>query len=338
MENIKTVSHRKKVINSRLNIYYSNRTNNVNSFAEDVKTGLTASNKFLLPKYFYDIKGSELFEKICLTPEYYVTVTEASILKKYADEIAKYNESRTILEELGSGTSVKTKLLISSFIKKYKTLHYVPIDVSEIMIQSSEKLIDEFTGLNISGIIADYIEGIEIAANLFTEPKLILFLGSSIGNFDLFHAEQFVQFISSKMNYGDCLMIGFDMVKDIKVLNAAYNDKEGITAEFNMNLLTRMNNELEAEFDLNNFRHFSYFNQDKSRIEMHLVSLKDQQVKINAIDSTINFLQGERIHTENSYKFTKEMIAEIAAYSGLEFSKMWTDEKKYFSLCLFSKM
>lgn len=333
-----TVSNKKEIINGRLSIYYSNGSNNINTFAEDVKSGLTAANKYLLPKYFYDKKGSELFERICLTPEYYVTKTEASILKKYADEIVKYNENRAVLQELGSGTSIKTKYLISSYIKKCKSLHYVPIDVSEIMIQSSESLINEFAGLKITGIIADYTEGIEMSSYLFAEPKLILFLGSSIGNFDLFHAEQFVQYISSKMNYGDSLLIGFDMVKDIKVLNEAYNDKEGITAEFNMNLLARMNNELEADFDLNNFRHFSFFNQDKSRIEMHLVSLKDQLVKINAIDSTISFTQGERVHTENSYKFTKEMISEIAAYSGLEFSKMWTDDKKYFSLCLFSKM
>jgi dimethylhistidine N-methyltransferase len=334
LEKNNTVSHKKEIINSRLSVYYSNKDKAVSTFAEDVRQGLMSANKYLLPKYFYDDKGSELFEKICVTPEYYVTRTESFILKKYADEIAKFNENRAILEELGSGSSVKTRLLISSYIKKAKALHYVPIDVSEIMISSSEKLIEEYNGLNITGIIADYMEGIELASYLFTEPKLILFLGSSIGNFDLFHAEQFVKFISSKMNYGDSLLIGFDMVKEIAVLNAAYNDKEGVTADFNMNLLARMNNELDANFDLNNFRHFSFFNQDK----MHLVSLKEQQVKINAIDSGINFSQGERIHTENSYKFTKEMISEIAAYSELEFSKMWTDDKKYFSLCLFSKM
>jgi len=331
--------YNKKVdVNNSFSVYYLDNKEVKSTFAEDVKKGLTAENKYLLPKYFYDNEGSLLFEKICETEEYYVTRTEASILKKYSIDIAKYNHNKHLLVELGSGSSVKTRYIIDALKENSRNLHYVPIDVSDIMISSSKQLVSKIKGLQISGIIAEYEEGIECVSHLFNEPKLIIFLGSSIGNFDLFHAEQFIRYISTKMNYGDSLLVGFDMVKDINVLNAAYNDKEGITAAFNLNLLNRINKELDGNFNLDNFEHLSFFNTEKKRIEMHLVSKTDQCVSINGIREVIKFKKREKIHTENSHKFTPEMIAEIAAYSNLHYSKYWTDEKNYFNLCLFTKM
>jgi L-histidine Nalpha-methyltransferase len=328
---------KKTVFNDRLSVYYLGNVEE-NSFADDVKTGLTAENKYLLPKYFYDSEGSQLFEKICETEEYYVTRTETSILKEYSSDIAKYNLNKKILVELGSGSSVKTRYIINALMENYRSLHYVPIDVSDIMISSSEQLTSEIKDISISGLIAEYESGIELSSQLFKEPKLMIFLGSSIGNFDLFHAEQFIRFISSKMNYGDSLLVGFDMVKDINVLNAAYNDKEGVTSAFNLNLLKRINNELNGNFNLENFEHIAFFNAQQSRIEMHLVAKQNQEVRIDLLNLDVCFKAGERIHTENSYKFTPEMINEIAAYSDLHYSKFWTDEKGYFRLCLFSKL
>lgn len=328
---------RKTIVNDLLSVYYIGNVED-SSFADDVRKGLTAKNKYLLPKYFYNKEGSELFEKICMTEEYYVTRTESSILKKYTADIAKYNLNKKMLMELGSGSSVKTKYIINALIENYRYLHYVPIDVSDIMITSSKELISENTGLRISAMMAEYEAGINASSQLFNELKLILFLGSSIGNFDLFSAEQFIRYVGSNMKDGDSMLIGFDMVKDINVLNSAYNDKEGVTAAFNLNVLKRINNELGGNFNLNNFEHLAFFNPQQSRIEMHLVSKEEQIISIDALNMDVAFKAGERIHTENSYKFSPEMIGEIAAYSGLNSTKFWTDENKYFRLYLFSKI
>lgn len=327
-----------KVINGRLEVFYAESEHKKNSFAEDVKLGLTSEKKFLLPKYFYDDKGSELFEKICGTKEYYVTRTETEILKKYSDKISDANSGKNILVELGSGSSVKTRYIINSLLASRDELHYLPIDVSEIMISSSNCLIKETEGLKISGFISEYETGLSLIKELYSEPKLILFLGSSIGNFDFVHSVKFVSYIRSKMNPDDSLLIGFDMKKDERVLNAAYNDCEGVTAEFNLNLLSRINSELGGNFDINKFKHDAYFNEEHSRIEMHLVSQAEQDVKIESFDKTIHFYKGESIYTESSYKFTNDMISDIAWFSNMRISNIWRDEKGYFSLCLFQPL
>jgi dimethylhistidine N-methyltransferase len=307
------------------------------SFAEDVKNGLTASRKSLPPKYFYDEKGSGLFEKICATPEYYVTRTETEILRKYSPEIASANSGKKIMVELGSGSSVKTRYLLDSFITGNGYFKYVPIDVSDILISGSEQLLERYELLNIDAIQAEYEQGIEIAGQVSMEPKILIFLGSSIGNFDLHESEALVRGIASQMNSDDSFLIGFDMVKDEDVLNAAYNDAAGVTADFNLNLLYRINSELNGEFDISKFDHRAFFNGKESRIEMHLVSLDEQDICIHGIRKEIHFDKGETIHTENSYKFTDEMIREIAEASGLKLSHKWTDSRDYFSLCLFNK-
>lgn len=326
------------VYNERFKVYDAINGTVADSFARHVSDGLITFPKFLLAKYFYDTEGSELFEKICETPEYYVTRTESEILKKNVNEIASLNRDKRVIVELGSGSSVKTRYLLSSFLHNSSELMYMPIDVSGIMVASSENLLDEFENLKIDGILAEYETGLDIAGSVIKQPKIIIFLGSSIGNFNLHDAFDFVKHIARVMNDGDSFLIGFDMVKDINVLNSAYNDAEGYTAEFNLNLLKRINRELGGEFDLNRFKHKAFYNAAKSRIEMHVVSQGEQDVCIHSIKKAVHFNDGETIHTESSYKFTDEMINDISLHAGLELEKMWKDDKNYFSLCLMRKI
>lgn len=324
-------------INNRFTLYSVNNGARKNTFAEDVKIGLTSANKFLLPKYFYDVNGSALFEQICETPEYYVTRVEAAILKQHSDDIYNANTGKDIIIELGSGTSIKTRYIINSFISNTGGLTYIPIDVSDIIIPSSEVLIKDFERLNVKGILADYETGLETAGTMIDSPKMIVFLGSSIGNFDLHEAKALVHKISNIMKESDSFLIGFDLVKDEDVLNAAYDDAAGVTAKFNLNILARINSELGGEFDLSKFRHTAYFNNTESRMEMHLVSLDEQDVCIHEIREKIHFAKGEKIHTENSYKFTDKMIEDIAESAGLKLLNKWKDSSNYFALCLLGK-
>jgi dimethylhistidine N-methyltransferase len=332
-----SVKYSKKNINDRFTLYTVENGNTKKTFAQDVIEGLTSVPKMLQPKYFYDNAGSELFEKICKTPEYYVTRTEASILKEHSSSIASSNAGKMLIVELGSGSSVKTRYILSAFIKQSSHINYVPIDVSEILIQSGNDLLRDFEGLSVTGIIGEYEESIAAVSEIFTEPKLIIFLGSSIGNFDLPHAEEFLGKLSASMRKGDSLLIGFDLVKNIDILNAAYNDREGVTAEFNLNLLRRINKEFNSDIAEDNFEHKAFFNPVKSRVEMHLFSKCNQSFKLNG-SGEIRFSKGDSIHTENSYKFTGEMIRGLASSAGLTISESWKDENNYFELCLMNKM
>lgn len=334
---VETPVFSKEVINDRLTIYTVSIGSYKNTFAEDVKEGLSAEQKYLLPKYFYDNTGSSLFELICETEEYYVTRTEASILEKYSDEIAGLNIGKRHIVELGSGSSVKTKYILSSFIRNNGNIIYHPIDVSEILVQGSNALLNEFEGLTIHGTIGEYEESLQVINEVVVEPKMIVFLGSSIGNFSPSDAHKLIAHISSCMNENDTLLIGFDVVKDIEILNAAYDDDTGITAKFNMNLLERINNELGGNFNTESFSHSAFFNSELSRVEMHLVSEKDQKVTIKDIDTTVRFGKSESIHTENSYKFTRGMISELASSAGLTVAAQWNDNRNYFELCLMRK-
>lgn len=307
------------------------------TFAEDVKVGLTAGNKFLLPKYFYDEKGSALFDKICLTDEYYITRTESEILRSYCKELTQLNCNKKATVELGSGSAVKTKYILDAFLSAKGNITYIPIDVSTILIDSAKELLRLNDSLCIDGIIGEYEKGLILSAELCKGPKMIIFLGSSIGNLTPDEAKKFVKFVSDNMSEEDSLLIGFDMVKDIEVLNKAYNDSMGVTTEFNLNLLVRINNELGGHFDLAEFEHQAFFNGQETRIEMHLVSKSKQDVRIDSINETIHFEKGEKIHTENSYKFTDKMIEELAEYSELGIVSKKKDAKGYFSLCLFTK-
>ena len=316
-------------------IYYLVNEAGNESFAQDVEDGLTARAKYLLPKYFYDVRGSKLFEKITQVKEYYPTETETSILKNYVPSIYSACKKIAMIVELGSGSSVKTKIMIGEFLRNNDQIIYIPIDISNILIESSKRLLDEFPKLKISGIISDYEKGLSLVTEINKKPKLVIFLGSSIGNFDIPEIENFLDMIRESLNDDDFLLVGFDMDKDRKVLHAAYNDKQGITRDFNLNILNRINRELDADFNMDQFRHYAFFNEKKSRIEMHLVSKIDQMIKIGSLNRTIRFRQGETIHTENSYKFTREMIQNFAVKAGFSIVKKWSDPRRYFSLVLF---
>jgi L-histidine N-alpha-methyltransferase len=327
----------KEILNDRLNIYRFERAIIESTFAEDVRTGLTQDNKFLFPKYFYDDRGSKLFDRITQTEDYYPTRTEKSILIDRSSDIIEFSKNKTVLVELGSGTSTKTRHILDAKLKTGKPLNYIPLDVSDILIPTSEQLIKDYSNLTINGILSEYITGYRIVKDIDASPNLTIFLGSSIGNFRREYIKEFLTKITNVMHDDDALLIGFDLIKDEDVLLRAYNDSEGITAEFNLNILKRINNELGGEFDLSKFEHSSIYNREKNRIEMHLISKEDQTVKIKDLDLIISFKKGESIHTENSYKFNDDLIMDFAGAAGLDWITTWNDPKKYFALTLFNK-
>jgi len=289
-------------------------------FAEDIKEGLSKSQKSIPCVYFYDARGSELFELICSLPEYYPTRTEASILRNCADEMAAFFNDINIIE-LGSGSSVKTRILIDAFIKQNGETTYRPIDVSKsILQQSAENLEGIFSDLNVIPFTGFYEDGLQNSISEENEQDLILWLGSSIGNLE-------------RCSF---FLIGIDLRKDKKILEDAYNDSQGITADFNKNLLSRINAELGADFNLDYFDHSAVYNEEQGRIEMRLVCSKDHQIYINTLDEEFSFAAGESIHTENSYKYSLEEIDNLARGVGFNLDKQWIDDDNLFSLNLFS--
>lgn len=328
-----------------------NNNSEFEEFASDVARCLASKNKYLSPKYLYDNIGSQLFEQICLQPEYYLTRTEASILNKHAPLISKLAGSNIKIIELGSGSSSKTAILLSYLSSQKKRIHYFPIDISSsILIESERKLKSQFPNASIIGIRSDYDTGIDRAAtecmatekkkknnnNNIPYTKLVLFLGSSIGNFELLEARSLLRSVREKLHTNDFLLVGFDLQKDESVLNAAYNDKAGITAKFNLNLLARINRELGGNFELEKFEHCAYYSHERHRVEMHLVSKTDQRLYIGALGKTFVFRKGESIHTENSYKYNLSQIAALAEDCGFTVEKNFTDKERWFDLALLS--
>lgn len=329
-----------------------NNNREFEEFASDVARCLASKNKYLSPKYLYDKVGSQLFEQICLQPEYYLTRTEASILNKHAPLISKLAGSNIKIIELGSGSSSKTAILLSYLSSQKKRIYYFPIDISSsILIESDRKLRSQFPNASIIGIRSDYVTGIDRAAaecmateeetkrknnNNIPYTKLVLFLGSSIGNFELIEARSLLRSVREKIHTNDFLLVGFDLQKDESVLNAAYNDNAGITAKFNLNLLARINRELGGNFELGKFEHCAFYSCELNRMEMHLVSKTDQQVYIGALGKTFALRKGESIHTENSYKYSLSQIAALAEDCGFTVEKNFTDKKRWFDLALLS--
>ncbi|CAN5637188.1 L-histidine N(alpha)-methyltransferase [soil metagenome] len=307
------------------------------TFFDDVLKGLNSKKKYLHPQYFYDLKGSILFDQICATKEYYPTRTEEKILLQFIKDIVRSTGEISDIVELGSGSSLKTKILLKNYLKKFKSLHYYPIDISQILISTSQRLRKEFPQLSITTIISEYLAALKYIKKNIKEPKLFVFLGSSIGNYDLKGIQSLLNSLSKAMSKNDMLLIGMDMVKNIKILEAAYNDSKGITKNFNLNILQHINNELGANLDLSKFRHKAFFNTKESRIEMHLISEEDQLVKIKGCKKFFHLSKGESIHTENSYKFTEKIIKQIFSAAGLKEKKKWMDDKKYFSVRMFVK-
>ena len=325
------------IVNSRLNYFKPNSKVEKNSFADEISEGLNQNSKFIQPKFFYDSIGSRLFEKICSLPEYYPTRTEISILKKLQSDLPNFLDGDFRLIELGSGSSTKTRLILDILSKNQSKLEYFPIDISEILTESSELLLKDYPKLKITGIIDTYDGGLEFLKDYDSKNNLIIFLGSSYGNFSPDDGLDFLIKINSMMKSNDLFLIGLDLVKDKSILESAYNDSQNITAEFNLNVLNRINNELDANFVLENFRHYSIYNDQKQRIEMYVESLLNQTVTIGKSSDQIYLKKNELIHTEFSHKFQIHQIENLLKQSGFNLIKIWLDDKKHYSLSLASK-
>ena len=302
------------------------------NFLADVIDGLSQPRKRLSCKYFYDLAGSTLFDQICELPEYYPTRTELSITEKYADDIAEAVGPGALLVEYGSGTSTKTCILLDHL--RHPT-GYVPIDISRgHLLRSARQLQRLYPQLHIAPVCADYTAPFELPT-LATPAESVVayFPGSTIGNFEPAEALAFLQNIRRLCGPGSSLLIGVDLKKDPAKLHAAYNDAAGVTAEFNLNILKRINRELGGTFDEAGFAHYAPFNPTLGRMEMHLVSLRQQQVTVGG--RTFAFETGESIHTESCLKYTLGQFESLAADAGYTRRQVWTDESALFSVQLF---
>jgi dimethylhistidine N-methyltransferase len=300
----------------------------IQTFADDVMAGLLAEPKQLPPKYFYDQRGSHLFEELTQLPEYYPTRTETAILQAHAPEVAKLIPADTAMVEFGAGSFAKARILLGA---AEQVSAYVPVDISgEFLSNGVERLREEMPLLQVLPVAADFTKPFELPAALGAKPRVGFFPGSTIGNFEPHEAHAFLRHAAELLGRGALLIIGVDLVKDPAILNAAYNDADGVTAAFNLNLLERINRELDGEFKLENFRHRAFYNREKQRVEMHLASLARQKVRV--MGKLVDFRRGETIHTENSYKYTVELFRSHARSAGWTPAASWLDAQGYFSV------
>lgn len=299
----------------------------VDDFREEVLRGFSAQPKQLPPKYFYDRRGSELFEKICLQPEYYVTRTEVGILSACVPELARLvGPVPSVLIELGSGASLKVRLLL----EQLRLRAYLGVDISrEFLLRSTRRLAHDYPWIEVLALCADISRPIT-PVRLPPGPRLAFYPGSSIGNFDPPEAEAFLRNVCSLVGKGGSLVIGVDLKKDRSILHAAYNDAAGVTASFNLNLLRRLQRELGADLDIGSFRHEAFYNEAEGRIEMHLKSLRAQAIRV--AEQQFHFRPGERLHTESSYKYTIDEFRALARRGGFESVHVWTDAQSLFSV------
>ena len=299
-----------------------------------VAEGLNRPDRRLPCCFFYDSAGSDLFEQICDLPEYYLTRTERAILDRYSPEMIDAAGENLAIVEYGSGSSAKTRLLLSAALERQSGLHYVPIDISgNFLRQSAEILLKDYARLRITAIAAEYADAGAVVPN-HDGPRLFLFLGSNIGNFDRDGAVSFLKNVRQVMQPRDRILLGVDLLKDSAIIEAAYNDRQGVTAKFNKNLLVRINAELDADFDLDAFEHSAPFVEEHDRIEMRLVSKKAQEVRIGALNQTHRFEEGEYIHTENSHKHCPNQFRLLCRAAGLEIQEQWRDARDWFSVLL----
>ncbi len=310
----------------------------------DIIAGLTQSPKVLPPKYFYDDRGSELFEQICELPEYYVTRTEAQILQKVAVDIAQ-RTGPCELVELGSGSSTKTRMLLDAYQDQQASsgnsdaLYYLPLDVSGgILKESALSLLQQYPSLQIRGLIGTYEQGLQNLPQAVAPKRMICFLGSTLGNLNPQECQQFFNKVRSALQPGDYFLLGIDLQKSIQVLEAAYNDAQGITAAFNLNILQHLNWRFQANFDLQQFQHWAFYNTQQHQIEMHLRSLCEQNVVINTLELSVPFAEGETIRTEISRKFNLEQLSTLLEPNPtgkrLNVEQIWTDPQQWFGLAL----
>lgn len=301
-------------------------------FYADVMHGLQQEQKILPPKYFYDQRGSQLFDAICELPEYYQTRTETDILQQNSEDISRCIGVDPLLIEPGSGSSHKVRVLLEELRPEV----YLPMDISKKhLLQAAQNISEDYPWLDVCASCIDFTDQMQIPDDLSEiDNKVVFFPGSSIGNFEPTDAVGFLKNIAQLVGSGGGLLIGVDLKKDPQIIHAAYNDQQGVTADFNTNLLARINRELNANFEPENFSHEAFYNEQLGRIEMHLVSDKEQQIKIDS--EVIDFTSGETIHTESSYKYTIEEFQELADQAGFSLKQYWVDAKQLFSVQYYS--
>jgi len=301
------------------------------TIAPDVLSGLGQPRKCLSPKLFYDARGSALFEQICELPEYYLTRTERAILASNVDLIAAAAGNIHTVVELGAGSASKTALLLQTLARRDGVVTYVPIDVSGSALRhAARQLQTKIPRLRLAPVVADYTCG--LPARKDPGPRLILYIGSSIGNFEPMQAAALLSRIRRTMQPADRMLLGIDLAKAPHVLLPAYNDSQGVTAAFNKNVLHRINQELEGDFNLDQFCHVAVWNQSESRMEMHLESAAAQQVWLKSVSRGFRFETGETIHTENSYKYTPALLRWLFGAAGMTSLQSWTDDQNWFEL------
>lgn len=299
----------------------------------EVARGLIARPKRLSPWLFYDERGSALFESITNLPEYYLTRIERDIFAEHGDAIlAAAGDAGATIIELGAGTASKTDLLLAAAVRRHGPVTYYPMDIAPSALeQAGDRIARELPLVSVRPILRDYTRNL---GELPGSRRLVLYIGSSIGNFDPAQARQLLHRVRASLRPGDGFLLGVDLVKERETLLAAYDDFAGVTADFNLNLLARLNRELGAEFTLDSFKHFAVWNETESRIEMHLESRIAQKVPIAALGLEVAFAQGETIHTENSYKYALGQAEAMMAEAGLAATESWTDERGWFNVCL----
>lgn len=297
-------------------------------FREDVVKGLSSSPKRIAAKYFYDARGSELFDGITRQSEYYVTRCELAILDTFAERIAGYLPEQCVIIEFGSGSSIKIDRVLRS---SSRVAGYVPVDISPEMLQvEAQKIAADFSGVRVEGVAADFTRRFSLPAWAATHPRVGFFPGSTIGNFDPIDAHRLLSDAARTLGNGGLFIVGVDLVKDAGVLHAAYNDAAGVTAQFNLNLLERCNRELGSNFDTAKFSHSAIFRRDMNRVEMHLIAQDAQTVQLG--ERVFSFEPNESIHTENSYKYTVHGFRDLAQAAGWQSLDVLLDQKSYFSV------
>ena len=321
---------------NRLRVFSALTGHDEDPLAEEVGAGLKASGKTLPSKYFYDARGSKLFEEICELPEYYQTRTELALLERFGPEImAEFTAGDLI--ELGSGANLKIRALLDSVDEaQRRLLRYVPVDISETaLIEAAEHLLELYPNLTIMGLVTDFHHPIDRLDH--SRRKLFLFLGSTIGNLDEVQVSEFLSRVTALMDDDDRFLLGLDTIKDVAILESAYNDAAGVTAQFNKNILSVMNATLGANFDVNSFEHVAFFNRDEAQIEMHLSANQEMQVAVRDLGLSFTLEEGETIRTEICRKFDRTSAEAMVRSAGLHIAEWYTDSDEAFALALLEK-
>lgn len=319
----------------RLRFYAMDVQAHRQTFAQDVANGFAAPQKWLPPKYFYDERGSQLYEQICDLPEYYPYRAERDIFIAYAAEIHA-EIGRLALVEFGSGSATKTRHLLAAYEQAGQPFVYCPVDISPAMLrETADRLLGAYRHITVHAMHADFAGRPDVVGTLPLERKALAFFGSSLGNFTRVESAEFLRRAAAIMGPEDVFLLGIDLKKSPDILVPAYDDAQGVTAAFNLNVLHRINRELGGQFDVRTFEHVALYNDEQGRIEMHLRSRQAQRVPIGSIEQVVSFAAGETIHTENSCKYSVDEVRALGHQANLDLRRTWFDPQRYFLLALF---